>query len=330
MELIDIIFKISGLQNKRFGYEVSIGDDLNFGLEERQYMNEQQWVIYCKMREQNRIHSLPYLLWEAFPDRKVAYSDKIKKVLIRGGNHFYRYILMLNLLKLGAIDCNSNLGVRDYFSLQMHENHRFCDSCIEEHTKKKEISYEYYLTHKYNCNNKFIHWQGEIPLGFFHIDIGSWNNKCLPLFYWLADKIEEKHGPLDKVLLQQILNGWRLEGAAFTDLIARYLLYADLKWIHSIYAPPRFWEATAMSTINLVPSRTNDQDYFPAIFDNEHYISFKEDFSDLQSVLKKVTEADYNRITNNCLDLYREWIKPGRYRVPDRLLNYITEVIFNV
>ena len=35
-----------------------------------------------------------------------------------------------------------------------------------------------------------------------------------------------------------------------------YILYGDFKWIYSIYAPPRFWEAAQTKTINLVNAIT--------------------------------------------------------------------------
>jgi len=328
---IDLIFKISGLQNSRFGQEFILEDDLSYSSETRQFMNEWQWDVYCKMREENRIHSLPYILWKDFPGHKWSYYQKKKKVLIRGGNHFYRYLLFLNLLKHNLCDESSGFPIGDYYLPNMSTQYRFCETCIEEFQKNGRLSYAYFKRNKHTCNNPYINWQEKpLPPGFFHTDVGQWNNRCAPLFYFLADKIVEKHGEIDRRILEESLNTPYYHGDEFTRIASTYSIFGDFKWIFSIYAPPRFWEAASLSAVNLLPKRTNEQEYFPEIKEGEHYITFKEDFSDIKEVVESITEVDYNRITDNCLDHYHMWIKPGRLPVSVNLLKHMTEKILNL
>ena len=100
-------------------------------------------------------------------------------------------------------------------------------------------------------------------------------------------------------------------------------MYADMKWIFSIYAPPRFWEAAAAHTVNYVPCRTGDQDHFPAMTLGEHYLIYNESFSDLDRVLD-LPESTYQRIADNTYGLYDKWIKNGgEHMLSNNLMDHI-------
>lgn len=116
-------------------------------------------------------------------------------------------------------------------------------------------------------------------------------------------------------------NSWR------NKILNRYLLFADFKWIFSIYAPPRFWEGAEAHTVNLVPERMNDQEFFPVIQEDVHYVTFKEDFSNLKEVCS-ISQEKFEFVTHNCFELYKKWIqKKEDYRVSPSLLAHILQEI---
>ena len=99
-------------------------------------------------------------------------------------------------------------------------------------------------------------------------------------------------------------------------------MYGDFKWIFSIYAPPRFWEAANARTINIVPRFTNTQLHFPDMKDGEHYLSYDVDFSDINE-LSMIRREQYEYISNNCYKAYNEYIKGTEYIISTKLLEYM-------
>ena len=142
----------------------------------------------------------------------------------------------------------------------------------------------------------------------------------------MAVIFNEKYGGVDIDLVQNIFNGKFITNW-FDTILNRYMFYADMKWIFSIYTPPRFWEAAGAHTINLSPERLNDQEQFPAIKDGVHYLSYKEDFSNIKEVIEGITQEQFEFITQNCFAIYKEWILPNKYSISDKLLQYIIDGI---
>jgi hypothetical protein len=150
-----------------------------------------------------------------------------------------------------------------------------------------------------------------------------WNNKCVPLFYWLSEQFETYHGAIDKGLLESALNGHFLAEAPFYDLLRQSVFSGDYKWMFSVDIPPRFWQTASAHVINLLPKWTCNQVEFPELTEGNHYIGFAEDFSDLDS-LRSITKEQHDHITNNCFELYNHWIKPDRrYDASIALMDYI-------
>lgn len=96
--------------------------------------------------------------------------------------------------------------------------------------------------------------------------------------------------------------------------------YADAKWEFSINMAQRFWEGACSGTVNLIPRRANDQDYFPAMKDDRDFMTFSDDFSDLTA---EVDEAKYQAVADNAFALWEEWIRPTRYAISSNLLKWM-------
>jgi hypothetical protein len=128
--------------------------------------------------------------------------------------------------------------------------------------------------------------------------------------------------------VEKALNGRVLSVIQFYTILSTYLFYADYKWIFSVYAPPRFWEAAQAKVINVVPRRTNDQSYFPEMKEGDHYITFDEDFSDLDN-LKDIKKEKFEHITNETKALYDKWIHGTQYGISENLIKHILEEIEN-
>jgi hypothetical protein len=136
------------------------------------------------------------------------------------------------------------------------------------------------------------------------------------------EKFSSKHGHIDPNVVSKVLNNENLSSTKLSELIGNYMFYGDFKWIFSIYAPQRFWAAARCKTINLLPDRAAAQSYFPEITNGNHFITFKEDFSDLDK-LNSVSKEQYEHITNNCLDLYNRYMKFDKYKLSVNLMNEI-------
>lgn len=330
IEDIDLIFKVSGLQKTLNSDELIIDSNFGYRKEAMPFCQDPGWWdIYSKLRDSGRIMSLPYVPWHRVPISDSPYCEKRQEVLVRGGNHYYRFHLFLNLLRHGLSGLESAFCTNEYFKPEMAPQFRYCQDCIDTRNRFGKIPYSHYAkTTKHRCNNQHVRWGGEINDNFFNQDPGQWNNRCIPMFYWLADKFEERHGPIDKALLENALNGTFLIKNDFHDILNRYVAYADFKWIFSIYAPPRFWEAAAIGSVNVVSSRVNDQSFFPAMYPDEHYLTFSEDFSDIGSL--NITKDKYEHITHNAKELYKKYIlSDSDFEVNKNLTDYIVSAINN-
>jgi hypothetical protein len=304
---VDLIFKIAGIQKGNYSMDTVIGSDCSYSLVQKHFMSPENWSFYETLKKKDRIHSLPYVLWENYNVPNIPWKDRKKTVLVRGGHHYLRVHLLFNLIKIGMVDENSLFNTRGYF-------HQYCPIC-KKMMQEGRMTLEKVREAKSSCSLPKV-----IPPGYFQ-DRGDWNNGCPSRYFEMAEIMG-----VDRGLVENALNGNYVQICNYYDILNKYILYADLKWIFSIYAPPRFWEAAAAHTINLVPIRTNDQDYFPEMIDQEHYLTFSEDFEDLD-LASEVYEKSYQRIVDNTYDLYDKWIKSGQYKLSTNLMDHIMSKI---
>uniref|UniRef100_A0A6M3L683 Glycosyl transferase CAP10 domain-containing protein n=1 Tax=viral metagenome TaxID=1070528 RepID=A0A6M3L683_9ZZZZ len=312
VELIDVVFKVGGIQKTQCSNVLYISKDLEYTIKSMPFLNDDNWAIYCRMKQEGRLLSLPYHPTMNHLEIATPFENRFPTCLIRGGNHFLRYHLYLNLLKRQLAGEQSEFFAKAY-------SFAFCDDCKKQIRERRHISYEYCLNHKWECVNEHVKWQEAVP--DYNINHAHWNNRCIPMYYWLTEQFQKTHGPVNMTMVESALNGEHR--TTLRDIMGNYLFYGDLKWTFSIYAPPRFWESAQSRTINLVPRVTNDQDYFPEIKEFDHYITYSEDFSDLDTVCN-VTKEQYYHITQNCIDLYHNLLNSPR------LYDYIIERINNV
>lgn len=302
---VDMVFKVAGIQKTNHSMNTVISNDCSYSLQPKQFMSEDNWNVYETLKSLNRIHSLPYVLWENYEVPNIPYKDRKKLVLVRGGHHYLRVHLLFNLIKKGLVDQNSLFNTRGYL-------HQYCDPC-------KKILTEGSMTID-KIREKPSACSFPVDLDFppeYFQDRGDWNNGCPTRYFEMAEIMD-----VDRGMVENALNGSYAHMSDYYDILNKYTLYADLKWIFSIYAPPRFWEAATAHTVNLVPRRTNDQDYFPKMIEGEHYITFSEDFSDL-STIWDFNVNDYLAISENCYSLYDHWIKAGQFKLSVNLMNHI-------
>jgi len=311
---IDHIFKIAGLQRTVSSKEISISNNLEYSTIDVCFMDEINTAIYNRLLNENRLHSLPYVLWFNPPSISVSeYDQRIKLALVRGGHHYQRVHLYLNLLAKGLVDNSSQFNTHAYLF-------QYCGECKEIFNKYGKFPYDIMENLKSSCSlpdKKQENYFNNCP---------NWNNSCTTRYFQLAKQFNQMNSKIDIGLLEHALNGYGLPENNFFSTLSSYLFYADYKWLFSIYAPPRFWEAAAMKTISLVPRRMNDQSNFPVLVENDHYITFAEDFSDLSVVCNNISKEKYQHITENCFNLYNRWIKSRDYLLNTNMINYIIDI----
>jgi hypothetical protein len=323
---VDLIFKFSGIQQTRTSPEIRISDSFEYTIVEREILpNGTDWADYCELRDAGKLIPLPYPPYYHRDTTPIPFENKDGKVCMRGGNHYLRFHLFLNLLKHGLASAHSEFSTDVYFYGNTDPNYRYCPDCLEAHRADGKVTFaRYKSTPSWGCNNAYMTWQGEPEPGFFqNANTHRWNNKCVPLFYWLTEQFEKYHGPVDKALLEHALNGRFLPEPEFYDLLRHSVFSGDYKWMFSVDIPPRFWQVASARVINLLPKWTRNQTEFPELIEGDHYIGFAEDFSDLAS-LRSITKEQHDHITNNCFELYNHWIKPDRrYDASIALMDYI-------
>lgn len=320
---VDLIFKVGGIQVSRYTNSLMISNDMEFSVGPVPFLSDANWEIYHRMRQEGRLLSLPYVAW--FPwgfDASPGFDERKKLVLVRGGNHFQRYIMFLNMLKRGLVDTNSGFFAREYA-------HSFCEECRRILKGTGKYTWDLYWDRLHNCTST-VKWAfpSEMEPNFFESGRrGQWHNKCIPMFLWLSNHFDQKAGPIDKGIVETVLNAPFDSGSKYSKIITQYMFYADYKWKFSINLPPRFWEAVQAGTINFLPRRTNDQEYFPETRDGEHYLTFADDFSDISDVVNFFTKERYDHIRNSAMNTFNHWIKRGPTHTNDNLLDYIMERI---
>lgn len=314
---IDLIFSFTGIQTTNIGHELEFDDQFQPVMKERKFLPDSDWSVFNMMRMTGRLLSLPYVHWEKQPEPGHLPKDqKSGKVLIRGGAHFRRVVLAFFLLRSGMLDENSGFALRDFFGIRMNSQFRFCDECRSRFSRSNNRYTHHVSGHSDECTSP-AKWGNDLELA----NAGSWNNRCPRSFYWLADKFEQAHGPLNPSTLENLFNADFVTAEEHHKMLRRASFTADLKWLHSIYAAQRFWDGAICGTVNLLPNRTMDQDYFPMIQPGQHYIPFNEGEPLVDH------DFDYAQVQNDCWALYTEWIRPGEYGVNSKMLGHITDRI---
>lgn len=326
-DLIDVIFKVSGIPKTNLSLDPSI--DRNFGITSSpvRYLPDEQWEAFRAFRDSGRLHSLPYVLWKPLVPKSAPINmNRNGKVLVRGGNHFWRFVLFLRLMQEGWDDPNCLFATEDYFKNTMIERFRYCDGCVAEMTKNGRTSYDTIQDHT-KCKSPAT-WgtPGEVFGGpaFGRNEFGWWNNRCPASFYWMAKEYERNRGPLNKQALEHALNGGMRSIESFTNDLSSASFYGDLKWLNTVNLPPRFWEAASVGTVNFLPARTNDQTYFPEVQEGVHYLTFPEDMSQFNLT---IWNHQWRDISYNTKELYETWIRGDKYEISTNLLKHIVERI---
>ena len=306
---IDIIFKFAGIQQTDTSLDISINSKLEFGLNEREFIKDpKQLEIYRFLADAGRLIPMPHMGFYSFDlPAMPSFTQRQKKVLVRGLPRYTRYLLFLSLVKQNLADGNSAF----LFSPTGHYGFDHCAKCKKAFATYGNIPYSFYKSETWeNCTARkkvdFLdaHLADE---KFDSKSNGLWNGNCIPMHYWLADKFQETHGGLSFGVIENAMKTrWGTEKALLHS-IGEYAFYGDSKWIFSIDIPPRFWQAANARAINICPEWTKNQKHFPELLPNVHYLPYAADFSDLEK-LNDVTETEYNTITENAYSQYRTWI----------------------
>ncbi len=306
---IDLIFKISGVQKTEESNELFVDDDLNYTMKKIKFRGG-SWGKYFEATALDKVLPLPHPPWLPIEVDPVGWQDRQNLVLLRGSHQYLRVLLYFQLMKKGVLALDNSMFPGSMYVQQ------FCDGCKELFKEHGRITFA-------NMNDTPCRTTNWSEGG------GQWNNSCLPRYFDMAKAVDEKNSglPFDFNAIEKAFDGAWVVGWLNT-ILNRYVFNADYKWIFSIYAPPRFWEAAGVGTINLVSERINDQVHFPAMREGEHYITYKEDFSNLADI--NVSQGEFEFISNNCLDLYNQWFKPGEYKISENLLQHIVNEIANV
>lgn len=323
MSKIDLIFAATGLQKINEGHEFTVDPYFNIIPEKRKFLPEDDWIVYNNMRKMGRLQSLPYVHWSRLPEQPVRpYSTRSQKVVMRGGLHARRFVLALFLMQQGLLDVNSGFITFPYFAEDMNPRFKYCEECRNIFRTFKR--YPYYTTDQRpsGCTS---------PAGWaqenWDTELGKWNNCCPRSFYWLSDFWQKKYGMVERATIEKLVNATWLSSEAHQELLGRITFTSDLKWLFSIYAAQRFWDAAAAGCVNVLPSRTMDQEYFPAMRHGEHYAVYGEDMQSLAGEFILHTESSYDEITKAARALYDQWIVPGPHVLNTNLCHHIIQKI---
>lgn len=135
-----------------------------------------------------------------------------------------------------------------------------------------------------------------------------------------AFKIRNGHG--GPLAVAALLNSKWLSSEDHLKLLARITFTTDLKWLFSIYAAQRFWDAAMVGCLNILPRRTNDQQFWPEMNPGEHYLTFSEDLQTLPLEFE-VDEKTYSEVSANAKALYDSYMKPTEFAIGTPILERI-------
>lgn len=330
--LVDLIFKVSGVPKQNEVHEVNLDRNFQVQVSREKYLPDDKWEDFLQIRP--RIRPLPYALWHPLvprgtPNRPA--TSRSGKVLVRGGNHFWRVVLAFRLMQEGLLDSRSEFATAAYFKPAMERRFQFCEACKAEKHQYGRSLYDTPARPK-ECTNPATCWEypGEFfggPLYGKH-DHGLWNNRCPHSFLHLAKEYERCRGPLDKTFLERLFNGDMRADSEFTEDLSQAAYAGDLKWLNTINLPPRFWEAASVGTPSLYAARTADQDYWPHVTESEHYFTYPEDMSNFG--IRDRSEEDWARVSQAIHALYNDKMRGTEYAISNALLEYMTDSIKSI
>ena len=323
LELIDLIFMVSGVPTRNETKDMVVDPDFTVRLVDYPFVPDDEWQIFDRMRRAGKLQSLPYMTWSPTPEvRRWPYRERSQKCILRGGGHSRRFLLAMFLMRHDLLDPNSGFFLRDYFDDAMNPAFRFCDMCRLVFKTERRFRYAAMVPHV-SCNSPVARPLDGGPW-YDMSDLGKWNNRCPRSFYWMADEFQKRYGPVDMVQIEKMLNDRFLDAREHLEMLGRITFTSDLKWIHSIYAPQRFWEAASAGCINVLPERTMAQEFFPIIKPGQHYLVFEETFQNLPLAFS-IDEGTYNEMAGECRQLYERWLMAGQFGINTNLLSHIFE-----
>lgn len=327
--LVDLIFKVSGVPKHNEINETNLDRNFQIKVSREKYLPDEQWEQFRAIR--HKIKPLPYVLWNPLVSASapvVPQSERNGKVLIRGGNHFWRVILFFRLMQDGLLDERSEFHTNAYFSETMERRFQYCDACKLEKSAHGRSLYDA-VVRREECTSPVTGW--EIPGEFFggplyaRHEHGNWNCRCPHSFFFLAKEFERLRGPLDHAFIEKAFSGDMRPRDQFAKDLSHASFAGDAKWCNSINLPPRFWEAASLGTPSLYMARAGDQDYWPSVTEGEHYFKYGEDMHDF--ALDVVTPDWLSDVSKGVKALYEDKIRGTRYPISDALLEYMTEEI---
>jgi len=321
LQLVDLIFMVSGVPVNNKGSEIAIDDNFNVTLVDKPFLDEENWRVFDFMRKSGRLQSLPYVPWTPIPDvPRQPWSQRSQKAILRGGGHARRFVLALFLQLIDKLDPNSGFVLFPYFDDNMNPQFRFCDECRADYKNHGHSALN--LPVSVLCNSPARAYGRSGPPSFELSDLGQWNNRCPRSFFWMAEQFAQRHGAVDMEIVKKMLNARWLDPKEHLAMLGRILFSSDLKWEHSIFMPQRFWEAASAGCINVLPLRTINQEYFPRVKPGEHYLVYEEDFTNL-GLAFQIDEQGYNHAAGEMRRIYDEWIQPSHYGINSNLLTHI-------
>lgn len=335
---LSLIFKVSGIPKQNEVNEVNLDRNFQIKISREKYLPDEQWQQFSAIR--HKIKPLPYVLWHPLVGRDapvVPQKDRSGKVLIRGGNHFWRVILAFRLMQDGLLDERSEFHTSAYFSNSMERRFQYCNACKREKREHGMSLYDSPTTpeRRAQCTNPVTGW--ELPGEFFggpmfgRHEHGLYNNKCPHSFFFLAKEFERLRGPLDKGFLQRLFNGGMRPQEDFVRDLSRASYAGDAKWTNTVNLPPRFWEAASVGTPSYYMARTEDQDYWPHVNLGEHYFSYREEMMGLHDVHAYSSHSSWwSDVSAAVKALYEDKIRGTDYAVSNALLEYMMKSIEEV
>lgn len=329
--LVDLIFKVSGVPKQNEINETNLDRNFQIKLSREKYLPDEQWYEFEQIR--HKIKPLPYVLWEPLvgPNEPVVpQSERSGKVLIRGGNHFWRVILFLRLMQDGMLDERSEFHTSAYFSPDMEQRFQYCDSCKIERQDNGRSLYDA-AVRKSECRSPVTGWgiDGEFfggPMYGRH-EHGYWNNRCPHSFFWLAKQFEKHRGPLDHAFIERAFAGDMRPHPEFIKDLSHASYAGDLKWLNTVNLPPRFWEAASLGTPSFYADRAKDQDYWPEIVEDEHYYTFPEDMSQFGLDAANMPPKHWEHVSRSVKELYETKIRGTQYPISNALLEHMKNTI---
>lgn len=329
---IDLIFKVSGVPKRNEIAETSIDGNFKILTSREKFLPDDQWAEFEKLRP--RIKPLPYVLWHPLTPPQapvVPFEQRSGKVLLRGGNHFWRVILAFRLMQDGLLDERSEFATAARFTPEMEQRFQFCDACKSEKGERGCTPYEP-ESRPEGCTSPVSKWgqDGSFFGGpvFGKQEFGKWNNCCPRSYLWLARQFEARRGPLNAEFLEKLFNGDMRQTEDFAQDLGSASFAGDFKWLNTINLPPRFWEAASLGTPSLYAARTADQDYWPHVEAGVHYATFSEDM--LKFDIRGIRSNIWSDMSRAVKDLYETKIRGTDHSISNALLRYMAENIENI